>query len=69
VIEEADETGYWLEIACEGGLLDRQAADSLIVEASELVALFTASVTTIKRQRANGHRSPSIQSRIQNPES
>ena len=47
-IEEADETGYWFELARDAGLMHDQDADDMIDEASQLVAIFTASVRTAK---------------------
>jgi four helix bundle protein len=43
VVEEADETVYWLELLIEGGLVNGDAADKLLREAKELAAIFTAS--------------------------
>lgn len=48
VIEEADETMYWLEIIGEAGLLNIMATESLIKEANELVSIFTATSITSK---------------------
>lgn len=50
VIEEADETLFWLEIIEEGGLiLDEVASVSLLkIEANELASIFVASNKTIK---------------------
>ena len=43
VEEEADESAYWMELIVEGGLLKKQLVDSLLQEASELVAIMAAS--------------------------
>ena len=48
VIEEADETMYWLEIMSETGLIDTNNATVLIKEANELVSIFVATVKTTK---------------------
>src|SRR5688572_30550076 len=43
-IEEADESGYWLEIAIEGGSAPGEAAASaLLRESDELTRIFVAS--------------------------
>ncbi len=49
VIEEADETAYWIELAIEGRLLAAEDADPLWNEADELVAIMTASRKTAER--------------------
>lgn len=48
VIEEADETMYWLEVMSETGLIDTNIATTLIKEANELVSIFVATVKTTK---------------------
>jgi len=48
VIEEADESMYWLEVCVEAGLLDDEMAHPLISEANELTSIFVASVKTLK---------------------
>jgi len=48
VIEEADETMYWLEVMSETGLIDSKIATTLIKEANELVSIFVATVKTTK---------------------
>lgn len=51
VIEEADESMYWLEILEELNLLDKAITQPLIKEANELVSIFVASVKTIKQKK------------------
>jgi four helix bundle protein len=46
VIEEADESEYWMELISDGGLMTEPRVAPLRKEASELVAIFTASVRT-----------------------
>ena len=46
VLEEADETVYWLELLIESGTVDRQRLQDLLGEAGELVAIFAASRLT-----------------------
>ena len=47
-IEEADESLYWMEILIESGILPEDRLSSLMQEANELIAIFTASVKTVK---------------------
>ena len=55
-VEEADESGYWLELIIDGQLLANKLVEPLLQEANELTAIMTAS-----------HKS--AQSSIQNPKS
>jgi four helix bundle protein len=49
VVEEADESLLWLELLKESGITDGQKIDSLLKEAAELVAMFSASRQTATR--------------------
>lgn len=49
VIEEADESAYWLEIICESTMLDPRTVGPLLQEANELVAIFTAARKTARK--------------------
>ncbi len=40
--QEADETLYWLELLQESGVVKKEDMRDLIVEADELVAIFTS---------------------------
>lgn len=51
VEEEADESCYWLELMIEGKLLPAQKVESLLREAQELTAIFTASGRTARSRR------------------
>jgi len=51
VIEEADETLFWLELLVDGGVMPKSRLDNLIAEANELVAIFVASQKTAKTKR------------------
>jgi four helix bundle protein len=53
VIEEADESYYWLEMLCDAGIASPDKLKPLMQEANELVAILTASVKTA---RENLHR-------------
>jgi four helix bundle protein len=48
VIEEADETVFWLELLVDGGIITKSRLENLIAEANELVAIFVASQKTAK---------------------
>jgi four helix bundle protein len=51
VEEEADECLYWLELLLEINEANRQEIVTLMTEADELTAIFTASGKTAKRNR------------------
>lgn len=51
VIEEADESMYWLEVSEEASLLEKSKTRPLIKEANELVSIFVATVKTSKSNR------------------
>lgn len=44
VLEEADETGLWLELIIESGLIQEKLVIPLLRESSEIVAIMTSSV-------------------------
>jgi four helix bundle protein len=49
VVEEADETVFWLELLVETNIVSQSRMNSLLVEADELLAIFTASQRTAKK--------------------
>jgi four helix bundle protein len=49
VLEEADETVFWLELLREGKLFPAEKMRDLVLEANELVAIFASSVRTAQR--------------------
>lgn len=51
VLEEADEAVLWLELLTESGIISADKTESLLAEARELTAIFTASRRTA-RERA-----------------
>ena len=51
VEEEADESGYWMELIIEGKLLEEGQVVPLLQEANEIAAIMAASRKTIARQR------------------
>ncbi len=48
VVEEADETVFWLELLCESGLMPEAKLRELLFEGNQLVAIFLASRRTAK---------------------
>ena len=48
VIEEADETVFWLEMLADSGLVRQQKLGNLQTEANELLAIFAASRRTAR---------------------
>ena len=48
VVEESDESGFWLELIIDGNLLPKEKVESLLNEANELTAIFVSSIKTIK---------------------
>ena len=60
VIEEADETEFWLELLVDAGLMPQPRLNDLRSEANQLVAIFNASRTTAKKgshSTINNHKS------------
>ncbi|MEO6719075.1 MAG: four helix bundle protein [Ferruginibacter sp.] len=51
VIEEADESHYWLEIIRDADLIKGEYIDRLINEANELTAIFVATNKTTKANK------------------
>lgn len=49
VIEETDESAFWLEIIIDSRLLKKELVEPLLKEANELVAIFVASKRTSSR--------------------
>lgn len=47
IIEEADESGFWLELLVEVEIVKRDAVGALLGESNELVSIFTASKKTV----------------------
>ncbi|HJS18123.1 MAG TPA: four helix bundle protein [Anaerolineales bacterium] len=50
-LQELDETGYWLELLAESGIMPAERLIDLQKENDELTAIFGASVKTAKRNR------------------
>ena len=59
VLQELDETAYWLDLLVESGLVKESRMGSLIGETNELIAIFTTSVKTARgKNNEGGRRSP-----------
>ena len=52
VLEEADESTYWLELIIDGELLKRELVESLLQEVNELTAIFTSSINTSRAKKS-----------------
>ena len=48
VVEEADESVFWLDLLVESGLVPKPRLDDLVGEASELLSIFVASQKTAR---------------------
>lgn len=49
VLEESDESVFWLELLLQGGILSEEQMGALIKEAKELTSIFVTSLRTAKR--------------------
>jgi len=49
VVEEADETVFWLEMLSDCGIVASQRCEDILKEARELSAIFTATQDTARR--------------------
>jgi four helix bundle protein len=54
VVEEADETIFWVECLIESKIVKPELLTDILTEANELVAIFAASRRTAKDNRAIG---------------
>ena len=50
VLEEADESTFWLELIIDSKLLKRKLVEPLLTEANELTAIFAASLISSKKK-------------------
>jgi molybdopterin-guanine dinucleotide biosynthesis protein A len=48
VLEEADETVFWLECPIDSAIVKKELLEDLLKEANELVAIFAASYRTAR---------------------
>jgi four helix bundle protein len=60
VVEEADETVYWLELIMEGGLLQKEQVEALHGEANELVAIIVSSRKTCMNDSSSSDRKQTV---------
>lgn len=51
VLEEIDESAFWLEIIIEAALLPKKSVKPLLDEVNELIAIFAKSYSTAKRNK------------------
>jgi four helix bundle protein len=51
VVEEADETVFWLELLIETDVVEKNKVETLLGEANELLAIFAASQRTAKANK------------------
>jgi len=51
VVEEADETAFWLELLLETSIIPEVRLRDLLTEANELLAIFAASLWTARQER------------------
>jgi len=47
-VEEANETGFWLELIVDAGIIKKSKLESLMVVADELVRIFQSTRTTAR---------------------
>ena len=64
VIEEADESGYWLELIIDGGFMSESRVQPLLTEALELTKIMTKSRVTALAGNAKKTRKTDRQSKI-----
>jgi four helix bundle protein len=57
VLEEADESAFWLELSTRAGLLPAKRLEPLIHEAEELTKIFNATRVTTKRRAGASQKS------------
>ena len=52
VVEEADESAYWIELIIDGGIMKKKLVKPLLDEAEELVRIMAASHKTASGRRS-----------------
>ncbi len=53
VVEEVDESNFWLEFVVDEQLLLKRKVDSLLAESSELISIFVSSLKTAQQPIKN----------------
>jgi four helix bundle protein len=66
VVEEADETAFWLELLIESEIIPQEKLAPLLKEASELVRIFASSRTTVIKRLNSPVRTTNRKSKIKN---
>src|SRR5262245_31037024 len=66
VVEEADESGYWLELIIDGGFMSSKRVAPLLGEAIELTKIMTKSRLTVVAKNVKRRRKANHQSSIDN---
>ena len=51
VLQELEETAYWLELLVKANIVPEKKLEPLMQETSELIAIFVTIVTNLKRKR------------------
>jgi four helix bundle protein len=51
VLEEADETVFWLELMRDAAIFPERKIEDLVTEANELVSIFVTSIRTAKESK------------------
>ena len=65
VLEEADESLYWMELLVESGLVEAKKLNSLMSETNEIVAMTSASVKTLRdRAKSENSKKTNLKSKI-----
>lgn len=59
VVEEADESGYWIELLIEAGIMKKEMLAALLKESGELTAIFTSSGKTA-RSKIQKSKNPAL---------
>jgi len=49
VLEETDESCFWMEVLCDSGIVSANKSEKLQKEGSEIVAIAVASLNTSRR--------------------
>ena len=69
VLEEADESLYWMEILVESGLVPEYKLKNLMAETNEIVSMLVASLKTLRSKSKQSRIYNSAQSKISNLQS
>lgn len=67
VLEEADETAFWLELLTEAGVVPQSRLDGLLAETNELVRIFAPSRQTARRRPGDYYEQGVAAQRVNRP--